>query len=302
MKFTEHQEVMLGLYLRESSNTVKDLPPLAQIQSLKQARQRLYEELLNLRCATLEDDDLTSLLERLRVSPSGWQKPSGIWEVHTAASPGLSGARDGQGLLLLHESQASKAERPAQAAGPLESDERRWLGVCIELSERLVTPLLHVRAAFLAAGLLTGPFALLLYLGLYFEIYISDGSPQAQRIAPRKLARAIGGVVALLTVLYAGTAGLVVLGNSLYAGLVSSPLGLGAWARSADYNTPLFLIALLVLAPIATLGALPLPEQARASIQKGLTFGISIYAIMLCLGIASHLTGILLGIANGYSG
>jgi len=302
MKFTAHQEDMLGLYLRESGNTVKNLPPPAQIHSLKQARRRLYDELVNLRCETVEDADLSSLLERLRVSPSGWQKPPGLWEVRSAASSERTGAPGGQGLQILGESQAIGRERPAQVERAPQLDRHRLLGVCTALSERLAFPVLHVRAAFLVAGVLTGPFALLLYLGIYFEAYISEGRADKQRIALFQLAKTNGKIVGLLALLYAGTEGLLVLGNALYSGLASSPFGVGVWGRFADYNTPLFLGALLALVPVATLGALPLPERARTVINQVMSYGIAMYAIALCLGIASYLTGILLGISSNFNG
>ena len=299
MKFTEHQERMVGFYLRQSGSIVKNLSPPAQTQSLLQVRLRLTEELLLLRRETVEDADMSALLDRLQLSPTGWLKPTQRLEIGPAAlrptvgpadraSPDVRPRREGQGNSSTVES--------------LALEERRWLGVCLALSHRLAFPLSYVRAGFAITFLLTGPFALIIYLGLYFEMHFADQEPDTPRLDPRWLMNSMGRAVAALSILYIGTTMFFLLLNAVYEGLVSLPTGLGTWGRFADYHTPLFLAVLLALVPVAVLSGLPVPAPKRVAIRKFLYTGLSIYAVVLCLGIASYLTGILLAIAEGYNG
>lgn len=299
MKFTEHQEHMVGLYLHQSSSIVKNLSPPAQTQSLLQVRLRLTEELLLLRRETVEDADMSALLDRLQLSPTGWLKPTQRLEIRPAAlrptvgpadraSPDVRPRREGQGN--------------SSTAQSLALDERWWLGVCLALSDRLVFPLSYVRAGFVITALLTGPFALIIYLGLYFEMHFADQDPDTPCLDPRWLMNSTGRTVAALSILYMGTTMFFLLLNAVYESLVSLPTGLGTLGRFADYHTPLFLAVLLALVPVAVLSGLPIPAHKRVAIRKFLYTGLSIYAVVLCLGIASYLTGILLAIAEGYNG
>lgn len=300
MKFTEHQERMVGLFLRQSGYIVKDLSPPAQTHALVQVRRRLSQELLLFRRETVEDDDISALLDSLRLSPTGWLKTTERLEIRPAAahpplapeapddiSPDAPPQQVGLGISAATES--------------LASDERRWLGVCLEFSDRLALPPAYVRAGFLMASLLTGPLALIVYLGIYFEMYFADHRPATPHFDPRRLIRATGCAVAAASILYAGTTGLFLLLDAVYERLVSLPTGLGTWGRFADYHTPLFLAVLLTLVPVAVLDGLPIPARGRGAVRSFLIAGLSTYAVALCLGIASYLSGVLLGIAAGYN-
>ena len=107
--------------------------------------------------------------------------------------------------------------------------------------------------------------------------------------------------MAAASILYAGTTGLFLLLDAVYERLVSLPTGIGTWGRFADYHTPLFLAVLLTLVPVAVLNGLPLPAHTHSAVRKFLIAGLSTYAVTLCLGIASYLSGVLLGIAAGYN-
>ena len=120
--------------------------------------------------------------------------------------------------------------------------------------------------------------------------------------APGKLVIAAGHTLAALTVLYAAVTAILALLDVLYEQLISAPAGLGEWQRFADYHPSLFLVSLLLLVPIAVLSALPVPVQSRTAIRHCLHAGLSIYTVVICVGIASHLTGFLVGFAQGYLG
>ena len=302
MKFTERQERMVGRFLRESSYIVKNLSPTAQTQTLLQVRQRLFTELLYFQRESVDDDDLSVMLERLRVSPTGWQKPPDRPENYLVADRDTAAPVDTSIHTPSTSSLPSTAGSVSLPAGPLPVEEGRLLGVCVAVSERMAFTPLHVRAAFVMTGLTTGPFALIIYLGLYFEMCFAEQEPGPRHLAPGQLVKAVGRTAAPLTVLYAAAAAILILLDVLYERLVSVPAGLGVWQRFADYHASLFLGSLLVLVPIAVLSALPVPLQLHAGIRRCLHAGLSIYAVVLCIGIASHLTGLLLGIARGYNG
>ena len=300
MKFTDRQEEMVGHFLRESGYIVKDLSSPAQTQTLMQVRERLYTELSFMPGEFLDDDDLSILLDRLRVSPTGWQRPA------IRVKGGPAEALNGAALVETLESGPARVPgKDASAsfpANPAPEEKRRLLGVCSVLSERMDFPLRFVRAAFVIAALTTGPFALIVYLGLYFEMSLAEREPGSRPFAALHLAKAIGFTLAPLTLLYAAATVVLALLNVLYAQLASSGAGLGAWERFSDYNGALFLASLLVLVPVAVLSGLPVPARSRAGIRRCLEAGLSIYAVVLCMGIAFRLTGFLIGFAQGYNG
>ena len=302
MKFTDRQEHMVGHFLRQSGYIVKNLSPPAQTQTLLQVRERLYTELLLMPSEILEDHDLSVLLDRLRVSPTGWQRPAANPKNRPAKALNKAALVETSKSVLPPTRVPSKGATPSLPAKQVSVQKRRLLGVCIVLSERTDFPLRYVRAAFVTAGLTTGPFALIVYLGLYFEMSLAEREPGARPFAPVHLAKAIGFTLAPLALLYAAATAALTLLNVLYAQLASSPAGLGAWERFSDYNGPFFLASLLVLVPIAVLSGLPVPAQSRAGIRRCLEAGLSIYAVVLCMGIAFRLTGFLIAFAQGYNG
>ena len=305
MKFTDRQERMVGHFLGESGRIVKNLSTTAQTQTFLQVRRRLYNELVHLQHETVEDDDLSALLERLCVSPTGWQQPPASSENYPVADRDTAVPGPGENL----ETSAFEfvAATPGHGPdslqpGPLPVEERRLLGVCVALSERTAFPPRYLRAAFVTAGLTTGPFALIIYLGLYFEIFFARDEAGPSPFAPGQLVTVAGPTLVALTVLYAAATAILTVLDVLYERLMSGPAGFGAWQRFVDYHSSLYLVSLLVLVPMAVLTALPVPGQPRARIRRCLHAGLSIYAVVLCIGIASHLTGFLLGIAQGYNG
>ena len=302
MKFTDRQEQMVGLFLRETGYIVKNLSPPAQTQTLLQVRERLYTELLLVPGETLQDDDLSVLLGRLRVSPTGWLRPATRSPKRLAMNLTQAAPAETSKSAPAPSRAPSNDATPSSHANRVSVQKRRLLGVCIVLSERMDFPLRYVRAAFLTAGLTTGPLALIVYLGLYFEMSLVPREPGARPFAPVRLAKAIGFTLAPLTLLYAAAAAALTLLDVLYEQLVSSPAGLGVWERFSDYNGPLFLASLLALVPVAVLSGLPIPRQSRAAIRRCLEAGLSIYAVLLCIGIASRLTGFLIDFAQGYNG
>lgn len=276
MKLTPVQERMVSDYFVRNGHVMERLSSQARANSLRLARHRLRDELLLLREPTVEDEALSDLLTSLEVSPTGWLTPRVRIEILAEPTP-VRPRRDG-----------------SKAYHALASPRRRWLGVCVVLSEQKGYPVPVIRAAFALCALLAAPFALIIYLGLYLEMYVYANKVNIPRVDLPRLFKAVGATCGVLGGLYAGSAALLFLSTIAYERFTESTLIQGAWGRFPDYNTPLFVAALVVLVPIAILQGLPVPASRSAILRKCLYAGAAIYSLILCTGLATFFTGILL--------
>lgn len=181
---------------------------------------------------------------------------------------------------------------------PLASSRRTWLGVCLSLARKTGIAVRWIRLGFVAAGVVTGPLALLVYLGIYADLYASDKDRGAPNVDRRQLLTAIGGSAAAVLTLYAAS---LVLHFALAWGFVRltgeafllGPLG---WMQVWQHF--LVVAALLICLPFSALSGLPVPHAWAGTLRKVAMALVGIYAVILCFGLASTLVAILLRLVD----
>ena len=83
---------------------------------------------------------------------------------------------------------------------------------------------------------------------------------------------------------------------------LNTPLTFGVWGRFLEYNTPLFVAALIALLPVAVLQSLPVSADRRSLLRKCVIAGTAAYSVLLCIGLATYFTGILLAAIENVAG
>lgn len=294
MKLSTRQQRMVYSFLQESDATVAALSPGARTQTIAQVRKRLWQELGSMGKDVLEDDEVTCALGRIRVTATGWMPPPELKQAPSVPELRLKiSKRDPVFEALSPERVPSEPVETPPSAHAFASADRVWLGVCLDLAGRHDWDAHAVRYAFFATGLVTGPLALVVYLGLYFMRYVEAVGEEVPRINARGVAGPSLALVVTCVGLYLGTrlgvAGVVaVAGQAAFAESALVDLG---WRV---LESPAILAgALLVALPVAMLGALPVPEQWSVRATRFVRAVLGVYAIVLALCAASVFVDVL---------
>lgn len=287
---------MVDSFLRRQAEAAAHLPAERRARAVDLLRQRIRKAVEAHPAEALEDTEVKSVLREV---VDGLRKPS---------------AASGDGLRTnpekpVEEQAPKRSAKPVRVVeddsddfGPdaVRSRDRVWLGVCLALSDRLGFPVLVLRTAFVAAGVVTGPIALMVYLALYFPARReAEGPPRID------WARVVLGMVAaaawVLTLYGIGIAYMAV-GNMLYQELVGRPPVLGEWDWLRSRHTRFAVWTLLTLAPFGALTGMPVPKEWRGTLKKLLYAGVAFYALAVAYGLGRYTTGLLLLVAEDLAG
>ncbi|MBI5095811.1 MAG: PspC domain-containing protein [Candidatus Hydrogenedentes bacterium] len=182
------------------------------------------------------------------------------------------------------------------------SPDRCWLGVCGGVARRFDMDTRTIRAMAVVLGLLTGPLALLAYLGLYINLYVGTEDESVPTIDRARFVRLTLGTLGGLMALYAGSSVLDALICSAYAKFAAhAPESLGSWRWLNRQGSGLFFWSLILLLPIAALAGLPLANGWERTGKKIVQAGVALYAMIICLGIASVVVGVLLQFVKDFT-
>ncbi|MBI4558075.1 MAG: PspC domain-containing protein [Candidatus Hydrogenedentes bacterium] len=267
MRLTEKQERRIARYLRDVNQFLAELSDKAREQALAALRQRIVTSLSGLPRQPVQDVDLEAVLAKY-------------------GDP----ARLAKQLV---------AQRQAPRRAGLPTQDVRWLGVCAGLARVLEVEPAVVRAFALILGI-TGPFALGLYLLGYFILYFAIPNPDAPRIQVGKLLQTVLVPVAITIFLFVFS--VILIKGAMYAYLrFLAPGGstLGEWTWLREDGASIFTWLLVVIIPLSILGGLPMANDWDATLKKVVQALVAIYAIVICLGIACLLVGIILNVVKG---
>jgi len=205
-------------------------------------------------------------------------------------------------------------EDPPAEAGPktvveIEEDDdeeedfgdRHWLGVCDNMAGGTGRSLGMIRMGFVVLGCLTGPVAILIYLAAY-----ASGIQRHPRDYPAvdggrvrgalfRLLGIAGGMFAVSWAIEFGAAR----GFLEYFGQLPE---MGVWGRMSSYGAGLLVLVLVILSPLAALGALPLAYRWGATFSTIVNAGLAIYAVLISMGVASTMVGYALGALTQLAG
>jgi len=269
MQLTQKQEWLVARYLREVGNALGDVSDAVREQALGRIDARIHRKLNGLvsRNAQVRDEDVQRVLREL-------------------GAPAAQAAEAVEGLRT-------------PGACVLAPDDRKWLGVCGGLARYLGVEARWVRAAFLLLGV-TGPIILIIYLGLYVEMYVHSDPAGVPRVDKGRLIKHVLAAVGAIISLHVG-AQLLVWGaleaHNRISGLAPlSGLGRWDWLR---VNASFFLFCAIVnLAPLSALSGLPLANRWDQTLTRVTQAGVVLYGFLLSFGVAVFLTGLILAVAR----
>jgi phage shock protein PspC (stress-responsive transcriptional regulator) len=180
--------------------------------------------------------------------------------------------------------------------------QRVWLGVCASLALRTNLEVWMVRALALFLGLFTGPLAILLYIGLYLEMYLSGRERNLPAIDyPRVALRTAAAFVAVL-LLHLASAYSLRLIAFVHEQVLNRPIPpLGDWGWMQYYSGTLFFWMMAAMMPLAALSGMPLANAWDQSLKRAVQAIGALYGVAISLGIASNVVGILLDVVEDFT-
>ena len=272
-KLTEQQERRVTRYLRDAGAQLAGLSPPEREAALSRLNARIDSELARFPKG-MDDAGLDKMLAR-------------------CGSPSSQAAR------------LIPAKNPAAARPFVAWPDRVWLGVCGGIAQRLDIDANIVRLIAVLLGLVLPllPLLLVAYLALYFWDYFSAERPNIDPIEPINLAKTLASTFGVAIALHVGTRVLLLFITHAYQSVTEQPLALERrWNWIAyDAGTWLFWVLAIGL-PLAALSALPVPKAWAGTLKKTVQAGLALYAVWLCFGLASVLTGIILHSVEDFSG
>ena len=281
MRLTPNQQTMIQRHLRGVALSLDPAWPETRKRStVQEEKSKVLRRLAGLGKATVSDGDVAAALEAL-LTPESDKKP------HRPSA-------DPESVLILV------------------TGGRVWLGVCGGLAARLRLERWVLRALFVLAGCLTGPFAILVYLGLYAKMHFA--TPEDMRpelLLSRSLIRAGGAVLAVYLMHHAGlwAIKLIFYGNDQFlvrygydlSSFLANP-DLGEWNWLCERAGGLRRWALFLIVPAAGLSGLALANAWDHTMKRTAQAIAALYGVMLCFGVASVLVGLILEVVEAFRG
>jgi phage shock protein PspC (stress-responsive transcriptional regulator) len=268
MKLTTTQEALVNRYLRDVALHLDGtISPTAREEGLNRLQRRIERELYGLGKQTLDDGDVHTVLDKLG--------PSSQHAAQMAPKKSLAGGMGDQ--------------------------QRIWLGVCANIADLTGAERWAVRTGAVVAGVLTGPLALLAYIGFYLHMYYR-GSYSMPRIDTfRVVLRAIATIV-IAFLLHAGTTWILAMIHYLHEQAAKRPVPeVGEWGWITNRMDDYLFFALVTAVPFAVLSALPVAKGWDYSLKRVSQAILALYGIMLAFGVASFVVGILLDFVNQFA-
>ncbi len=235
------------------------------------------------------------------------------WKAEASAS-GVAVSEEVEASEAVKEPDEADAEEEQVVAEPgpvveIDGDEdvvedfggRHWLGVCDNMSVQTGWSVGMIRFLFVALGCFTGPVAILVYLAAFASgtqrlpgdyPTVDDGRVV---VALLRLLGIAGGVFAVSW----GLEFFAAIGFLEYFGQLPE---IGMWGRMGSYGAESLLVVLLLLSPLAALGALPLAYRWGNTFSTIVNAGLAIYLVVIGLGVASTMFGYLLGALTQLAG
>lgn len=191
------------------------------------------------------------------------------------------------------------SQRTPEGAPPAEP---RWLGVCLALSREWGMPLLGIRAAFSAAGLVAAPLALSAYAGAYFYFRARGAHGDRPQIRWVRLAWGVLITLAVCVLLHLGGGQALRGMHWLMDVVVKRPMPeLGEWGWFVRERGTLMALALFCAVPASFLGGLPMVNGWDTTLRRCSQAVLALYAVAVSFGLASVVAGIILRLVREFS-
>lgn len=173
-------------------------------------------------------------------------------------------------------------------------DRRVWLGVCLTLADQFGLDPRLVRGLFFALGLVTGPLSLIVYLALFGQQFAGNRRRTFPAIDVYRVALRGGGAFIGALGLYFFTSLVLTVIRLGYERYMDDTLVLGEWGWLLERHTGLLLLVILTAVPLGILSGMPLNNGWDYTTKKCMQAVLALYAVVLSVGIASVITGVIL--------
>lgn len=327
MHLTAEQKNRIAAFLRKQDEQFSGLPAAARVQALGEVKKRIRREIAFLGQETVSDDQIESILGRMKVTLRPSEKhespetePDGPMaevslEPVSEADPGLQvkaptwDASEAEAEPVVEpEPQSESTTRDASSDsddepddGPADYGDRHWLGVCAAVADRRRMPVSTLRIGFIVLGLVTGPIALVAYCIAYFADSYQHPNEYPEGdgwAASWRMVRAL--VIALA--LYFG-AWLVLYGaGELYATFIGGLAELEQFGAVMEHDRRALVFVLFTALPLALLSGLPMAYRWDRTMELLVNAVLAVYAVLLSLGVSSSLAGYLLSAFQHFRG
>lgn len=303
MALTEKQELYISRYLEDVRSALHGhLAPALQQEAVDHLRLRILEEALKF-AGDQPIDDL-QLLGVLKQQGPAAERAEMLIRMYRikAKSEGSSTAKTyaaphAQPKVSEKKEETKPEPKTRKNTVALLATEPVWLGVCQHIATLLPVPLWAIRVLALLAGVVHAPTALLVYSGVFFFFNYSGAFPETKKV---HYFRCVGHVLitAFFLILFYlagkhGVEGIIYVFENFLDQPIHLPV-LEKWAWLVSQGDRFFMKALFFLLPMALLSALPLSKEWALSLRRLTQAGVALYAILMALGIASMLAGILI--------
>lgn len=279
MKLTAGQEKLIADYLNALSAELTPLGEDARRSALMRARSRIREELRAFGTEFVGDGDVNRILDQ-------------------CGTPSDYAERLAQGLHSETRSGAAKASAPAP--GPhepwsLDAADGRFLGVCAGIAREFDLSASAVRGFGLML-LITGPFAVMGYLGAY--AYMRSRT-DADRLAPidwavfaKRVGAALGIAIALHLAAVWTAFGIEWAYERVIGGSIDTIPAKYGWLPGETFGYLFW--ALMWSLPFAALAGLPVSKGWAGTFNKLAQTCLALYAVALAYGVGALLAGVAL--------
>lgn len=266
MKLTDKQRQRVADFLREIAWDMGDAPDGQRRERLQQIHQQIARRLTALRTPAPTDAEVDQVLALCR--------PADLARVEVLPEDTLEDI----------------------AAAPEHEEDRIWLGVCAAIATDVALDPLLVRGAFVVLGV-TGPFAVALYLMLFAGYYATGRLHYLPPVRVRSLIGFTAFTILTALALFAAAVLVTALLRGGYARLSHAPFHLlPYWRAVLDHPVRGLIWTLVVLVPLALLGALPLANDWDRTWRKVVKAGLALYALVLSIALGSALAAVIIGV------
>lgn len=274
MDLTEAQERNIGGYVRAVSERLSDLPESERRRALTHIRATIERRLAGM--TPLEDASVDRAIA-------------------------ACGAPDEVASHLRRFVEGGQAAHPPRTVSP---DDRVWLGVCAYVADRLRTNPLMVRLILCALALILPitPLLLVLYLGAYIAIAHSPEGANLPRPAYWPMAKSVAIALVVGIAMHVGFGFLLSLPQRIAFHFLDQAVPVDPeWAWLEARRGAAVFWAMAYALPLAALAEAPVPNAWRETLRKLWQAALAIYAVVLCFGVAAHVVGLIMTLAEGLS-
>ena len=183
-------------------------------------------------------------------------------------------------------------------------EDRVWLGVCAGIADRIGIDANFIRLVLVVLGFIPPllPFLATAYLGFYTFVYVSSPKGALPRLKTFPIVRRTVAVALAAIGIYGGAYALL----ALLSRLSKQVLGVGLF-NGGQYNwlltqnDPMFFWVMAYVLPIAIMSAMPVKSSWAGTLEKVVKAALALYAMVICVGLAFMITGLLIIGADTFS-